>query len=73
MGVLTVALVEDWHRAWRWFSVQSMAASAVLLGAWEGLPDELRQRLPHGLPHALAIVLLVLGIFGRLVKQGGPR
>ena len=68
-----MTLVDDWKRAWRWFSVQSMAASVVLLGAWEGLPDELRQRLPHWLPHVLAMALLVLGILGRLVKQGGPR
>jgi len=48
-----------------------MAASAVVLGAWEGMPDELRHALPRWLPHSVAIALLVLGIAGRLVKQKG--
>lgn len=66
-------LVEEWHQAWRWFSVQSMAISVVLLGAWQAVPDELRAALPRWLPHWLAIALLVLGIAGRLVDQKGRR
>ena len=68
---MTAYLVDEWRTAWRWFSVQSMALSAVLLAAWQALPDELREALPRALPHWLAIALLVLGIAGRLVKQKG--
>ena len=68
---MTAYLVDEWKAAWRWFSVQSMALAAVLLGAWQALPDELRGALPPALPHWLAIALLVLGIAGRLVKQKG--
>jgi len=66
-----MTLVDEWKTAWRWFSVQSMAISVVLLGAWQALPDELRAALPRSLPHWLAIALLALGIAGRLVKQKG--
>jgi hypothetical protein len=68
---MTAYLVDEWKSAWRWFSVQSMALAAVLLGAWQALPDELRASLPRALPHWLAIALLALGIAGRLVKQKG--
>ena len=66
-----MTLVDEWKLAWRWFSVQSMAASAVVLGAWDSVPEELRHALPRWLPHSVAIALLVLGIAGRLVKQKG--
>ncbi len=66
-----MTLVDEWKTAWRWFSVQSMAISVVLLGAWQALPDELRAALPPWLPHWLAIALLALGIAGRLIKQKG--
>jgi hypothetical protein len=68
-----MTLVAEWKTAWRWFSVQSMAASAVVLGAWDSVPDELRHALPRWLPHGVAIALLVLGVAGRLVKQKGQR
>lgn len=68
---MTNYLVDEWRSAWRWFSVQSMALAAVLLAAWQALPDELRAALPRALPRWLAIALLVLGIAGRLVKQNG--
>ena len=68
---MTACLVDEWKTAWRWFSVQSMALSAVLLGAWQALPEDLQQSLPRALPHWLAIALLTLGIAGRLVKQKG--
>ena len=68
---MTAYLVDEWKSAWRWFSVQSMALAAVLLSAWQTLPEELQQSLPRWLPHWLAVSLLLLGIAGRLVKQKG--
>jgi hypothetical protein len=62
-------LVAEWRRAWRWFSLQAMVLSGVAQAAWEALPDDLKQYLPHGLGLALSLTLLALGIGGRLIQQ----
>lgn len=62
-------LVEDWRNAWKWFSVQAMGFSVVLLGAWEVLPGDLKATLPEDLVRLLAIGLLTMGIAGRVVDQ----
>lgn len=62
-------LVEDWRNAWKWFSVQAMGFSVVLLGAWEVLPSDLKATLPEDLVRLLAIGLLTMGIAGRVVDQ----
>ena len=63
-------LVSDWKRAYRWFSVQAMAISVALLGAWEIMPSDLKAELPELYTRGAAIVLLLAGLAGRLVKQG---
>lgn len=65
-----MTLVEEWRNAWRWFSVQAMALSVLVQAAWEALPADLKQYLPHGLGVALSLGLLLCGILGRLVRQG---
>lgn len=62
-------LVPDWKRAYRWFSMQAMALSLALLGAWELLPADLKEALPEAYTRVAAIVLLLAGLAGRLVKQ----
>ena len=64
-------LVEDWRRAWTWFSVQAMTLSTALLGAWMWMPDSLKQMIPEKVVLSVAIALLVLGTAGRLMQQGG--
>jgi hypothetical protein len=63
-------LVDDARRAWRWFSVQAMALAVALQGAWEFVPDDLRAGIPPRLVTGITVCLLVLGIAGRLVRQG---
>lgn len=60
-------LVEDARRAWRWFSVQAMAFSILLQGAWESMSEDLRAEFP--LVPKLAMAVLILGVIGRVVKQ----
>ncbi len=62
-------LIPNWKRAWRMFSVQSMALAAAITGAWPAVPDDLKALLPPHLAHWVAVVLLVAGIAGRLVDQ----
>jgi hypothetical protein len=64
-------LVSNAGQAWRWFSVQAMSAAIALQAGWQAMPPDLAERIPEGAVDALAIAVLVLGIVGRLVDQGG--
>lgn len=64
-------LIQDWKQAWKWASMNCMVGATALQGAWMYVPDDLKADLPHNLVHWLTILLLVLGVGGRLVKQGG--
>ena len=63
-------LVENVGSAWRWFSVQAMALAIAIEGAWLALPPDMKSRIPETWVDAVTMGLLVLGIVGRLVKQG---
>lgn len=65
-------IIEDWRSAWKWFSMQSMAMTLVILGAWGAMPDDLKNALPGWLIPILAMGTLGLGILGRLVDQKKP-
>lgn len=62
-------LVDEWRRAWRWFSVQAMVLAAAVQAAWDALPADMRAAVPAGLVTGVTLLLLMLGIGGRLVKQ----
>jgi hypothetical protein len=64
-----VKLVDDARRAWRWISVQAMAAAVAVQATWATLPDDMKAGIPPQLVQWLTLALLVLGIVGRLVKQ----
>lgn len=65
-------LVDEWNHAWRWASVRCMTAALAIQGAWEAVPETLRDNLPHGMVTRATIALLVLGLIGRLVKKDVP-
>lgn len=62
-------LIPNWRRAWRMFSVQAQALAFAVLGGWQAMPDELRAAVPAWAVLAVAMVLLVAGIVGRLIQQ----
>ena len=64
-------LVHNARAAWRWFSVQAMAAAAAIQGAWAMLTPEQVAMVPDWTANAVTGAILVLGIIGRLVDQGG--
>jgi hypothetical protein len=64
-------LVENWHRLHRAFSMQAMALAAAIQATWPSIPDDLKATLPHHLVNVVSVVLLVAGIIGRMVDQGG--
>lgn len=64
-------LVANAKDAWRWFSVQSMVVAGALQGAWLFVPDDLKHNVPPWLATCITLVILGLGVVGRLVDQGG--
>lgn len=62
-------LVKEWRRAWRMFSMQSMAISTALLATWGLLPNSLIKSLPGPVVTGVAVVILALGMIGRLIDQ----
>ncbi len=66
-----IKLVEDWRKAWKWFSVNVMVAAAAIQGAWLQIPEDMKSHIPEALVSGVTIGLLVLGVAGRIVKQGG--
>jgi hypothetical protein len=62
--------VDDVKDAWKWISMQAMAAAIAIQGAWEVLPPDMKTGIPPKLVTYVTLGLLVLGFAGRLVKQG---
>jgi hypothetical protein len=65
-------LVDDAKSAWRWFSVQAMALALAIQGAWEVLPADMKAGIPPQYVTYITLLLLAMGIAGRLVKQDKP-
>lgn len=62
-------LVEDWKRAWRWFSVHALVLAGVLPAVWAELPPDLKSSIPPGAMGAITAVIAACGVIGRLVDQ----
>jgi hypothetical protein len=65
-------LVEGWRNAHKWMSTNCMALAAALQGAWIYVPPDLKANLPAHMLNAVTIVLLALGVVGRMFKQVTP-
>lgn len=61
--------INNWRKAWRMFSVQAMLVSGAVQGTWAALPREMKEAVPDGWISLFTVLLLVLGIAGRLVVQ----
>lgn len=53
--------------------MQAMTGAMAIQGAWLACPDDLRSQMPRDVIHHATIALLVLGILGRLIKQGDAK
>lgn len=67
---MKIRLVEDWRKAYKWFSVHVMAWGAVVLAAYLEAPAELKAAVPPELLNKISIAMLILGVVVRLLKQG---
>lgn len=64
-------LIPNWRSALRMFSVQAQAVNLAGIGAWLALPREMQAAVPESVVFGLAMLLMALGIVGRLVAQPG--
>ena len=62
-------LIPDWRRAWRWFSVQTLAILAVLPMVWAQMPPEIKAYVPATWGWAVFMFIALGGIAGRLIDQ----
>lgn len=62
-------LIPEWRSAWRMFSVQAPAVAMAAIGGWQATPDDLRMLVPTWAAVSLLCVILVGGIFGRIIDQ----
>lgn len=69
---MAIHLRFDWRDAWRWFSVQAMVIAAALVLAWQAVPDDLRAAAPSWLTTAVLVLILALGVLGRVIQQTPP-
>lgn len=62
-------LIPEWRKAWRMYSVQALAAVAMLPLVWSELPVEIKALIPaEWNPYILAGVAFA-GMIGRLLDQ----
>ena len=64
-----MTMVEDWKRAYRWFSVRTLAAIAVLPLVWPMIPADVQAWLPETYRPWVLVALALGGIAGRLIDQ----
>lgn len=67
-----IRLVPNWKSCWRWISINCMVIATAIQGTWIYIPDDMRAQVPHNIVHLLTILMLVLGLAGRLIQQGKP-
>ena len=41
-----------------------MSLAIAITGAWMGIPDDLRQSVPHGIVEVMTMAILALGLVG---------
>jgi len=64
-------LVDNWHQAWKWVSVQIAVVAAALQGAILAIPN-LDTWLGDKVTHSVGLVMLLSIVLGRLVDQNKP-
>lgn len=65
-------LIQNWRDAWKWFSVQALAAIVALPFVWVNLPADAKSYLPDGAEPWVLVVLAAGGLIGRIIDQQKP-
>lgn len=62
-------LIDDWCRAWRFWSIRLVTIQTVFMASWTALPPDLRAQLPH--LNMIAMGLALLTGLAVVTKQKG--
>lgn len=62
-------LVSDWGSAWTWTSMHAFAAIGIIQAAWQIVPDAKRAGIPAWVPFAVTMIVVVIGVIGRVRDQ----
>lgn len=62
-------LVDNWHSAWKWFSLQALGIGGVLQIAFIAMPADMRAFVPDTWMHWIAVGTLLASALGRFVDQ----
>ena len=63
-------LVDNARDAWRWFSVQAFTLAGSMQVTWLSLPADMKAIIPDEWVMWATVAVCVLGVVGRLTKQG---
>jgi hypothetical protein len=66
---MKLKLVEGATSAWKWYSIQAMAALAGLPLAYMALPADWQAAIPDSWKAAAVGVVLLAGVVGRVIDQ----
>lgn len=66
---LKAHLVDDWHKAWKWFSVQIMVLAGAINYGWAYIPAEFKSAIPPERLSQMTYALLGLAVFARILRQ----
>lgn len=59
----------NWRQAWRWFSMQALAAIIVIPMVWSMLPADVKAYVPHDWQPWILVLIAAAGIVGRVIDQ----
>ena len=62
-------LIADWHKAYRFSSVQLAALAGVMSAGWEAVPGDVKDRLPPWMTSAFAMAAFASIIVARVTKK----
>lgn len=70
MAKFKLEIIPEWRDAYKWVSINCMVVAAALQATWVSLPANLVSKVPEPYVHLVTMGILVLGIIGRILKQG---
>lgn len=62
-------LIPNWRKAWRMLSVQIPAINTALIATWASIPSKFQDAYPLPWLLGTVVVLLIMGVVGRLIAQ----
>lgn len=66
---MKVELVSNWKKFWKWYSVHALVIAGSVPSAYLALPEKWQDMVPCDFVIAIALLAVVSGIIGRVIKQ----